>query len=125
MFAPEFALSCLNRLQLRDNRQMVDLADPSGALQLVGTLKSRHRAEVDAHRRVHRPWGFYETVALGGRFQVNAMGTATNCGIATADQFIIASNSGTMTSGPSAPRHTGNGSSGVSTPILRHMATRY
>ncbi|MEV5881828.1 IucA/IucC family siderophore biosynthesis protein [Streptomyces sp. NPDC052020] len=40
MFAPEFALSCLNRLQLRDNKQMVDLADPSGALQLVGTLKN-------------------------------------------------------------------------------------
>jgi siderophore synthetase component len=40
MFAPEFALSCLNRLQLRDNRQMVDLADPSGALQLAGTLKN-------------------------------------------------------------------------------------
>ncbi|MYW48793.1 IucA/IucC family siderophore biosynthesis protein [Streptomyces sp. SID161] len=40
MFAPEFALSCLNRLQLRDNRQMVDLADPAGALQLVGTLEN-------------------------------------------------------------------------------------
>ncbi|WP_432028791.1 IucA/IucC family protein [Streptomyces sp. 1222.5] len=40
MFAPEFALSCLNRLQLRNNRQMVDLADPSGALQLVGTLEN-------------------------------------------------------------------------------------
>ncbi|MFJ5263684.1 IucA/IucC family protein [Streptomyces sp. NPDC088387] len=40
MFAPEFALSCLNRLQLRDNRQMVDLADPAGALQLVGTLQN-------------------------------------------------------------------------------------
>ncbi|MFJ3716766.1 IucA/IucC family protein [Streptomyces sp. NPDC090057] len=38
LFAPGFALSCLNRLQLRDNRQMVDLADPSGALQLVGRL---------------------------------------------------------------------------------------
>ncbi|MFE2047240.1 IucA/IucC family protein [Streptomyces sp. NPDC059459] len=38
MFAPEFALSCLNRLQLRNNKQMVDLADPSGALQLIGTL---------------------------------------------------------------------------------------
>ncbi|MFI2432370.1 IucA/IucC family protein [Streptomyces sp. NPDC018693] len=40
MFAPEFALSCLNRLQLRDNRQMVDLTDPSGALQLIGTLRN-------------------------------------------------------------------------------------
>ncbi|GAB3980984.1 desferrioxamine E synthetase DesD [Actinoallomurus acanthiterrae] len=38
LFAERFALSCLNRLQLRNNRQMVDLADPAGALQLVGTL---------------------------------------------------------------------------------------
>ncbi|MFI9149846.1 IucA/IucC family protein [Streptomyces sp. NPDC053367] len=40
MFAPEFTLSCLNRLQLRDNKQMVDLADPSAALQLIGTLRN-------------------------------------------------------------------------------------
>ncbi|WAZ21942.1 IucA/IucC family siderophore biosynthesis protein [Streptomyces cinnabarinus] len=40
MFAPEFALSCLNRLQLRNNQQMVDLTDPAGALQLIGTLKN-------------------------------------------------------------------------------------
>lgn len=38
LFVPEFALSCLNRLQLRNNQMMVDLADPAGALQLVGTL---------------------------------------------------------------------------------------
>ncbi|MFD4760356.1 IucA/IucC family protein [Streptomyces sp. NPDC058439] len=40
MFTEEFALSCLNRLQLRNNEQMVDLTDPSGALQLVGRLKN-------------------------------------------------------------------------------------
>ncbi|MCO5967613.1 IucA/IucC family siderophore biosynthesis protein [Actinoallomurus sp. WRP6H-15] len=40
LFAERFALSCLNRLQLRNNRQMVDLADPAGALQLVGTLEN-------------------------------------------------------------------------------------
>ncbi|MPQ98229.1 IucA/IucC family siderophore biosynthesis protein [Modestobacter sp. I12A-02628] len=38
LFAPTFALSCLNRLQLRDNRQMVDLADPAGGLQFAGEL---------------------------------------------------------------------------------------
>ncbi|MER7410357.1 MULTISPECIES: IucA/IucC family protein [Streptomyces] len=38
LFAPEFALSCLNRLQLRNNQQMVDLQDPAGALQLQGNL---------------------------------------------------------------------------------------
>ncbi|MCO8306975.1 IucA/IucC family siderophore biosynthesis protein [Streptomyces sp. RKCA744] len=40
MFAEDFALSCLNRLQLRNNREMVDLQDPAGALQLIGTLKN-------------------------------------------------------------------------------------
>lgn len=38
LFADTFALSCLNRLQLRNNQQMVDLQDPAGALQLIGEL---------------------------------------------------------------------------------------
>lgn len=40
LFEPEFTLSCLNRLQLRNNQQMVDLNDPAGALQLAGRLKN-------------------------------------------------------------------------------------
>ncbi|WP_328970340.1 IucA/IucC family protein [Streptomyces sp. NBC_00239] len=40
LFAEEFQLSCLNRLQLRNNKQMVDLSDPAAALQLIGTLKN-------------------------------------------------------------------------------------
>jgi siderophore synthetase component len=38
LFAPTFALSCLNRLQLKNNQQMVDLTDVAGSLQFVGTL---------------------------------------------------------------------------------------
>lgn len=38
LFAPQFLRSCLNRLQLRNNRQMVDLTSPTGALQFAGTL---------------------------------------------------------------------------------------
>jgi len=40
LFAPEFPLSCLNRLQLRDNRQMIDLADPTAALRFAGDLRN-------------------------------------------------------------------------------------
>lgn len=36
--APDFALSCLNRLQLRNNQQMVDLTDPVGALAFEGRI---------------------------------------------------------------------------------------
>ncbi|WP_416139809.1 GNAT family N-acetyltransferase [Halomonas sp. HK25] len=38
LFAPEFTLSCLNRLQLNDHQQMIDLADPAKNLQFAGTL---------------------------------------------------------------------------------------
>lgn len=40
LFAPEFTLSCLNRLQLRNHKQMLDLADPVGSLQFAGNLKN-------------------------------------------------------------------------------------
>jgi len=40
LFAPEFIRSCLNRLQLGNNQQMIDLADPAKNLKFVGTLKN-------------------------------------------------------------------------------------
>lgn len=38
LFAPTFARSCLNRLQLANNTQMLDLSDPAAGLKLAGTL---------------------------------------------------------------------------------------
>lgn len=38
LFAADFARSCLNRLQLRNNQQMLDISDPSGGLQFSGRL---------------------------------------------------------------------------------------
>jgi siderophore synthetase component len=42
LFAPTFIRNCLNRLQLRNNRMMVDLnaVDPVDSLQFAGTLKN-------------------------------------------------------------------------------------
>ncbi len=40
LFAPEFKLSCLNRLQLNNHKQMIDLDDPTVLLQFVGTLEN-------------------------------------------------------------------------------------
>ncbi|MGV3526655.1 MAG: mannose-1-phosphate guanylyltransferase/mannose-6-phosphate isomerase [Candidatus Sericytochromatia bacterium] len=38
--------------------------------QLVTALKDQQRPETENHRKVARPWGFYETVDRGERFQV-------------------------------------------------------
>ncbi|ASW73432.1 IucA/IucC family protein [Chryseobacterium piperi] len=40
LFVSEFDSCCLNRLQLRNNKQMLDLADPPESLQFVGKLKN-------------------------------------------------------------------------------------
>jgi siderophore synthetase component len=40
MFAPEFTRSCLNRLQLANNQQMINLADPAENLKFAGTLNN-------------------------------------------------------------------------------------
>jgi siderophore synthetase component len=53
LFCDRFALSCLNRLQLRDNRQMVDLDDPASALSLAGTLAN----PLAPHGAPHPPAG--------------------------------------------------------------------
>jgi mannose-1-phosphate guanylyltransferase/mannose-6-phosphate isomerase len=37
---------------------------------LVAKLKSANRPEATVHRRVHRPWGYYESIDAGERFQV-------------------------------------------------------
>lgn len=37
---------------------------------LVASLKAERRNEANEHPRMHRPWGSYETINLGGRFRV-------------------------------------------------------
>lgn len=50
------------------------LAAPRGHAQevkkLVDALRAQNRAEVVVHSRVYRPWGFYQSLQAGDRFQV-------------------------------------------------------
>ncbi len=38
--------------------------------ELVAKLKANKRPEATDHKRVHRPWGYYELIDMGERFQV-------------------------------------------------------
>jgi len=38
--------------------------------ELVARLKADNRPEASVHKRVHRPWGYYESIDMGERFQV-------------------------------------------------------
>ena len=36
----------------------------------MARLKAASRSEASAHRKVHRPWGYYDSIDSGARFQV-------------------------------------------------------
>ncbi len=38
--------------------------------QVVSELKARGQTLADSHRKVHRPWGWYDSIDMGERFQV-------------------------------------------------------
>ncbi|NDP48682.1 MAG: mannose-1-phosphate guanylyltransferase/mannose-6-phosphate isomerase [Sulfuriferula multivorans] len=41
-----------------------------GIKQIVAELKAAGRSEASSHRKVHRPWGWYDSIDGGERFQV-------------------------------------------------------
>ena len=41
---------------------------------IVGTLSRQQREERNLHRKVHRPWGWYDSIDTGERFQVKRIG---------------------------------------------------
>jgi len=47
-----------------DRRQIQKVKD------VVGQLKAAGRPETNSHRKVHRPWGWYDSIDCGPRFQV-------------------------------------------------------
>ncbi len=49
---------------------VIDRARAQEVKALLELLRERGRSEADTHVRVFRPWGSYETVALGPRYQV-------------------------------------------------------
>ena len=38
--------------------------------KIVERLKRENRSEADVHREVFRPWGSYDSIDMGGRYQV-------------------------------------------------------
>ena len=49
---------------------VVDRSRVQDVKGLVSRIKAQRAPEADAHRKVHRPWGFYDSIDHGERFQV-------------------------------------------------------
>lgn len=49
---------------------VADKGQSQGVKAIVEALNSKARPETKLHRRVHRPWGWYDSIDSGSRFQV-------------------------------------------------------
>ncbi len=66
-------LANIGVVETSDSVFVTDLAQAQDARLLVARLKKSKRSEVDFHKVVHRPWGSYESLATGDRFQVKRL----------------------------------------------------
>jgi mannose-1-phosphate guanylyltransferase / mannose-6-phosphate isomerase len=55
--------------------------------KVVDRLKATGRHEAVAHNRMYRPWGFYETLILGDRFQVKRIVVTPGCKLSLQKHF--------------------------------------
>ena len=55
---------------MRDAVLVVDMDRAQEVSQVVSELKRQGRPQAEDYPRFHRPWGWYETLGLGDRFQV-------------------------------------------------------
>ena len=74
---------------------------------LVATLSETGRSETSIHRRVHRPWGWYENIDRGPRFQVKRILVKPGARLSLqmhhhrAEHWIVVSGTAEVTNGTS------------------------
>ena len=72
---------------------------------IVGRLKAAGRNEPTSHRKVYRPWGSYDSIDVGGRFQVKRITVKPGASLSLqmhhhrAEHWIIVSGTGRITRG--------------------------
>ncbi|MGH8455014.1 MAG: cupin domain-containing protein, partial [Nevskiales bacterium] len=57
-------------IETKDAVLVADNARVQDVRKLVQPLEAAQRSELREHRRVYRPWGFYEDLAVGPRYRV-------------------------------------------------------
>lgn len=73
--------------------------------EVVKQLKTGGRSEYQLHRRVHRPWGTYESVDSGGRFQVKRLTVKPGASLSLqlhhqrAEHWVVVKGQATVTKG--------------------------
>ena len=73
--------------------------------KIVATLEAQGRSEKTLHRKVHRPWGWYDSIDSGPRFQVKRILVKPGASLSLqmhhhrAEHWIVVSGTAEVTNG--------------------------
>jgi mannose-1-phosphate guanylyltransferase / mannose-6-phosphate isomerase len=86
---------------------VADRARSQDVKAVVGRLASGKRSESELHRRVHRPWGWYDSIDAGPRFQVKRIMVKPGAALSLqmhhhrAEHWVVVSGTAEVTCGDS------------------------
>ncbi|MFC5299800.1 mannose-1-phosphate guanylyltransferase/mannose-6-phosphate isomerase [Azospira restricta] len=84
---------------------VADKAKIQSVKELVALLKGSQRSETQSHRKVYRPWGWYDSVDRGQRFQVKHIVVAPGAALSLqmhhhrAEHWVVVSGTARVTRG--------------------------
>jgi mannose-1-phosphate guanylyltransferase/mannose-6-phosphate isomerase len=71
----------------QDATLVLNVAQADKVKDLVAELKARGRKEAVEHKRVYRPWGYYQSMDLGSRYQVKRIMVRPNGRLSSQKHF--------------------------------------
>jgi mannose-1-phosphate guanylyltransferase/mannose-6-phosphate isomerase len=84
---------------------VADRARSQDVKKIVATLEAQGRSEKTLHRKVHRPWGWYDSIDAGPRFQVKRIMVKPGASLSLqmhhhrAEHWIVVSGTAEVTNG--------------------------
>jgi mannose-1-phosphate guanylyltransferase / mannose-6-phosphate isomerase len=94
-------------IETADAVLVADRARSQDVKKIVTTLQAQGRGEQVLHRKVHRPWGWYDSIDMGPRFQVKRIMVKPGATLSLqmhhhrAEHWIVVSGTAEVTNGDS------------------------
>ena len=96
--------------------------------EIVQQLKEQNRPEKDLHRKVYRPWGYYDSIDFGDRFQVKRLVVKPGAKLSLqmhhhrAEHWVVVSGVAEVTNGDQTLMLKENESTYISTGVAHSLA---
>jgi mannose-1-phosphate guanylyltransferase/mannose-6-phosphate isomerase len=107
---------------------VADRAQSQNVKAIVNRLTREQRGEQSLHRKVHRPWGWYDSIDMGGRFQVKRIQVKPGASLSLqkhhhrAEHWIVVSGTAEVTNGEQVILLTENQSTYIPVGTVHRLA---